>query len=74
MGRATYIDSTVIADKVRTDLVGRGMTSINDEVPFEFRIESVMHAKYPAGMGPGRRSIRFGNRADAMTQMDGGEE
>ena len=34
-----------------TDLVGRGMTTIDDELPFEFRIESVMHAKYPGGHG-----------------------
>ena len=51
MGRATFIDSDAIADKVRADLVGRGMTTINDELPFEFRIESVMHAKYPGGHG-----------------------
>jgi hypothetical protein len=51
MGRATFIDSAAITDEVRADLVGRGMTSTNDELPFEFRIESVMHAKYPGGHG-----------------------
>jgi hypothetical protein len=49
MGRAMFIDSQAITDKVRADLVGRGMTSTNDEGPFEFHIESVMHAKYPGG-------------------------
>ena len=51
MGRAISIDSKAVADKVRADLVGRGMTSTNDEDPFEFHIESVMHAKYPGGHG-----------------------
>jgi hypothetical protein len=27
------------------------MTSTNDESPFEFGIERVMHAKYPGGHG-----------------------
>ena len=51
MGRAMFIDSAAVADKVRADLVGRGMTTTNDELPFDFRIESVMHAKYPGGHG-----------------------
>ncbi len=51
MGRANFIDDPAIADKVRTDLVARGMTSTNDECPFEFGIERVMHAKYPGGHG-----------------------
>jgi hypothetical protein len=51
MGRATFIDDTATADAVRSDLVGRGMTSTNDDLPFEFRIETVMHAKYPGGHG-----------------------
>jgi hypothetical protein len=51
MGRAKFIDDPLIADKVRTDLVARGMTSTNDEIPFEFEIERVMHAKYPGGHG-----------------------
>ena len=50
-GRAMFIDDDAIADKVRDNLVARGMTSTNDELPFEFRIESVMHAKYPGGHG-----------------------
>ena len=51
MGRATFIDNKAVADKIRNDLVSRGMTSTNDEAPFEFHIESVMHAKYPGGHG-----------------------
>jgi hypothetical protein len=51
MGRAKFIDDPAIAEKVRTDLVARGMTSTNDETPFEFGIERVMHAKYPGGHG-----------------------
>ncbi|MGA7870990.1 MAG: hypothetical protein WCA22_08825 [Candidatus Binatus sp.] len=51
MGRAMFIDSGAIADKVRTDCVDRGMTSTHDDLPFEFGIESVMHAKYPGGHG-----------------------
>ena len=51
MGRAKFIDDPTIADKVRTDLTSRGMTSTNDEIPFEFGIERVMHAKYPGGHG-----------------------
>ncbi len=51
MGRAKFIDDPAIADKVRTDLTSRGMTSTNDEIPFEFGIERVMHAKYPGGHG-----------------------
>jgi len=51
MGRAKFIDDPQIADKVRTDLTSRGMTSTNDEIPFEFGIERVMHAKYPGGHG-----------------------
>ena len=51
MGRATFIDNKAVADKIRNDLVSRGMTSTNDEYPFEFHIESVMHAKYPGGHG-----------------------
>jgi hypothetical protein len=59
MGRAKFIDDPAIADKVRTDLVARGMTSTNDEIPFEFQIDRVMHAKYPGGHGtwPPRYSI-----------------
>jgi hypothetical protein len=51
MGRAKFIDDPAIADAVRSDLVARGMTSIADEIPFEFGIERVMHAKYPGGHG-----------------------
>jgi len=51
MGRAKFIDDPAIGDRVRTDLVARGMTSTNDECPFEFGIERVMHAKYPGGHG-----------------------
>jgi len=51
MGRAKFIDDPAIAEKVRTDLVERGMTSSADELPFEFQIERVMHAKYPGGHG-----------------------
>ena len=51
MGRATFIDDKVIEDKVRNDCVSRGMTTTGDDLPFEFRIESVMHAKYPGGHG-----------------------
>ena len=51
MGRAKFIDDPAIADKVRTDLTSRGMKSTNDETPFEFGIERVMHAKYPGGHG-----------------------
>ena len=51
MGRAKFIDDPSIAEKVRTDLTSRGMTSTNDEIPFEFGIERVMHAKYPGGHG-----------------------
>ena len=51
MGRAKFIDDPAIADKVRTDLTSRGMKSTNDEIPFEFGIERVMHAKYPGGHG-----------------------
>ena len=51
MGRATFIEDKAIEEKVRNDCVSRGMTSSNDELPFEFRIESVMHAKYPGGRG-----------------------
>lgn len=50
-GRAKFIDDPAVADKVRTDLVARGMTSTHDECPFEFQIERVMHAKYPGGHG-----------------------
>lgn len=51
MGRAKFIDDPAIADAVRNDLVARGMTSIADELAFEFGIERVMHAKYPGGHG-----------------------
>ena len=51
MGRAKLIDDKAIEEKVRNDLVSRGMTSTGDDLPFEFRIESVMHAKYPGGHG-----------------------
>ena len=51
MGRATFIDDPAITDKVRNDLVARGMTSTADELPFEFQIDRVMHAKYPGGHG-----------------------
>ena len=51
MGRAMFIESEAIGDKVRSDRVSRGMTSTDDDLPFEFRIESVMHAKYPGGHG-----------------------
>ncbi len=51
MGCAKFIDDPAVADKVRKDLVARGMTSTNDECPFEFEIERVMHAKYPGGHG-----------------------
>jgi hypothetical protein len=51
MGRATFIDDKAIEEKIRNDCVSRGMTTTNDEFPFEFRIESVMHAKYPGGHG-----------------------
>ena len=51
MGRAKFIDDPAIADKVRTDLTSRGMKSTDDEIPFEFGIERVMHAKYPGGHG-----------------------
>lgn len=51
MGRAKFIDDPAIADAVRNDLVARGMTSIADELTFEFGIERVMHAKYPGGHG-----------------------
>ncbi len=51
MGRAEFIADRGIEDAVRKDLVGRGMTSTADEVPFEFGIERVMHAKYPGGHG-----------------------
>ena len=51
MGCAKFIDDPAIAEKVRTDLTSRGMKSTNDEIPFEFEIERVMHAKYPGGHG-----------------------
>jgi hypothetical protein len=51
MGRATFIDDQAVAEAVRKDLVGRGMTTTNDELAFEFGIERVMHAKYPGGHG-----------------------
>src|ERR1700730_1666862 len=51
MGRAKFIADKSIEDAVRKDLTGRGMTSTADEVPFEFGIERVMHAKYPGGHG-----------------------
>ena len=51
MGRATFIDDPAIAEAVRKDLIARGMTSSNDECPFEFGIERAMHAKYPGGHG-----------------------
>ena len=51
MGRATFIGDPAIAEAVRKDLTARGMTSTNDELPFEFGIERVMHAKYPGGHG-----------------------
>jgi hypothetical protein len=51
MGRATFIDDKSIEEKVRNDCVSRGMTSTGDDLPFEFKIESAMHAKYPGGHG-----------------------
>ena len=51
MGRATFIDDKAIEEKVRNDCVSRDMTTSNDELPFEFKIESAMHAKYPGGHG-----------------------
>ena len=51
MGRARFIDDKAIEEKVRNDCVSRGMTTTGDDLPFEFRIESVMHAKYPGGHG-----------------------
>jgi hypothetical protein len=51
MGRAKVIAAHSIEDAVRKDLIGRGMTSTADEVPFEFGIERAMHAKYPGGHG-----------------------
>ena len=51
MGRAAFIEDKAIEEKVRNDCVSRGMTSTGDDLPFEFRIENVMHAKYPGGHG-----------------------
>ena len=51
MGRAVIINDESIAAAVRADQVARGMTSTNDEVAVEFRIERVMWAKYPGGHG-----------------------
>jgi hypothetical protein len=51
MGRATFIEDKSIEEKVRNDCVSRGMTSTGDDLPFEFKIESAMHAKYPGGHG-----------------------
>ena len=51
MGRARFIDDLSIADRVRSDLVARGMTTTANEAAFEFEIERAMHAKYPGGHG-----------------------
>jgi hypothetical protein len=51
MGRAMFIDDKAIEEKVRNDCVSRGMTTTGDDLPFEFKIESAMHAKYPGGHG-----------------------
>jgi Pyridoxamine 5'-phosphate oxidase len=51
MGRAAFVEDKAIEEKVRNDCVSRGMTTTNDEFPFEFKIESAMHAKYPGGHG-----------------------
>lgn len=51
MGRAKFIDDVKVGDAVRADAVARGMTSTGDDLPFEFGIERVMHAKYPGGHG-----------------------
>src|ERR1700723_4763872 len=53
MGRAAFIDSTAITDKVRADLVGRGMTPPNAELPLGLRTERGRHANYPGGDGTG---------------------
>src|ERR1700687_845173 len=45
MGRAKFIDDPAIADKVRTDLVSRGMTSTTAEGPFELGDERVRTAQ-----------------------------
>ncbi|HUI27516.1 MAG TPA: pyridoxamine 5'-phosphate oxidase family protein [Candidatus Kryptonia bacterium] len=51
MGRAAFIEDKAIEEKVRNDCVSRGMTTTGDDLPFEFKIESAMHAKYPGGHG-----------------------
>jgi hypothetical protein len=51
MGRASHVADKQLVEKVRGDLVARGMKSSDDEELFEFAIESVMHAKYPGGHG-----------------------
>ena len=51
MGRASPVADKQLAEKVRADLVARGMKSSDDEELFEFAIERAMHAKYPGGHG-----------------------
>ena len=51
MGRASPVADRQLAEKVRADLVARGMKSSDDEELFEFAIERAMHAKYPGGHG-----------------------
>jgi Pyridoxamine 5'-phosphate oxidase len=51
MGRAAVINDDAVATAIRDDQVARGMTTTDNEVAVEFRIERVMWAKYPGGHG-----------------------
>jgi hypothetical protein len=54
MGRAQLIDDQILRSRVLADLKSKGMTSTEDELLFEFRIDRAMHAAYhgPHGTWP----------------------
>jgi len=59
MGRARMIDDQSLRSRVLADLKSKGMTSTEDELLFEFRIDRAMHAAYngPHGTWPPKYAI-----------------
>jgi hypothetical protein len=59
MGRARMIDDRSLRSRVLADLKSKGMTSTEDELLFEFRIDRAMHAAYngPHGTWPPKYAV-----------------
>jgi len=58
-GHARKVDDDDLRSRVLADLKSKGMTSTEDELLFEFRIDRAMHAAYngPHGTWPPKYSI-----------------